>query len=87
VQWVDQVASLMDMIPCPRCKNPVESTSRWCPQCGVDLAQAAVLEERYLTTSTVELPQGIISPEILVPRLGEYLIERGVLSPDDLQYA
>ncbi len=71
---------------CPYCKRPVRSHSRVCEHCGVDLALAAVLAENALTSS--EVPSGApVSPEILVPRLGEYLIAKGLLSPAQLKQA
>jgi signal transduction histidine kinase len=58
-----------------------------CPHCGVDLALAAVMAE-HMVTSAVTFDSNVpITPEILVPRLGELLMERGVLSQEDLQRA
>ncbi|MFZ6030330.1 MAG: sensor histidine kinase [Chloroflexota bacterium] len=48
---------------------------------------AAVLAERDLTSVLSISPGMPITPEILVPRLGEYLIERGVLTQQGLQQA
>jgi len=74
-------------VSCPRCNQIVDPQVRFCPHCGVDLAIAAVSAERDLTLA-VNAPHGMpIAPEILVPRIGEYLTERGLLSPEDLQIA
>lgn len=74
-------------ITCPRCGQPVDSQARQCSSCGIDLALAAILAEQRLTSS-ISLSTGApLAPEILVPRLGAYLLERGVLTADDLQRA
>lgn len=71
-------------VACPRCGQFVDSHARQCQNCGIDLALAAVLAERALTS--LSLPAGApLAPEILVPRLGEYLIEKGLITPEDLQ--
>src|SRR3989337_1304734 len=74
-------------ITCPRCNQPVDSRSRNCEHCGVNLALAAALAESAFTP-TIPLPTDLpISPEALVPRLGEYLIEKELLHPTDLKSA
>jgi signal transduction histidine kinase len=74
-------------ISCPSCGQPVTSQSRYCEHCGADLAVAAVLAEQ-----SVIIPGGIpngtpIAPELLVPRVGEYMIEQGFVTQEDLQRA
>ena len=72
---------------CPRCNQPVDSRWRECENCGVNLALAAAMAESAFSPS-VPMPTGmIISPEALVPRLGDYLIEKELLLPADLQLA
>jgi signal transduction histidine kinase len=75
------------LVPCPRCNRPVDSQVRVCPHCGVDLARAALLAEAALATVTASVPSEPMTPEILVPRIGDYLLERGVLSQTDLDRA
>jgi signal transduction histidine kinase len=58
-----------------------------CPQCGVNLALAAVKEEQEVISRINLNPTIPITPEILVPRVGELLIEKGVLTQADLQHA
>jgi signal transduction histidine kinase len=78
---------MVDVITCPDCGQPVLPNNRYCEHCGVDLAVAAVLAEQQITIP-VKIPEGgPIAPEILVPRIGEYMIERGLLKPEDLQLA
>ena len=59
-----------------------------CSYCGANLAFAAVLAERKIQTSPLSLKKDVpISPEMLVPRLGESLIEKGKLNQIGLQQA
>lgn len=74
-------------VSCPRCGQPVDSQARNCTKCGVDLAFAAVLVEQVLTAPASDLSKVPLAPEILVPRLGDYLIEKGVIELDSLQQA
>jgi signal transduction histidine kinase len=74
-------------IPCPRCNHLINAQAHFCEFCGVDLAIAAAMAERDLFPVTVGYPKSPMSPEILVPRLGDYLRLRGVLTEEDLQKA
>ena len=74
-------------ITCPRCGQPVDAQARQCSSCGIDLALAAIMAEQSLTSSISFSAGAPLAPEILVPRLGDYLMERGVLNADDLQRA
>jgi signal transduction histidine kinase len=60
------------------------AVARHCPHCQADLAIAAVIAERTMTTSP--LPHSPVAPEMLVPRLGEYLVEHGYISSETLGY-
>ncbi|MCZ7552956.1 MAG: hypothetical protein B6D39_05845 [Anaerolineae bacterium UTCFX2] len=74
-------------VNCPGCGEPILPGRRYCEHCGVDLAVAALLAEQQALLPA-RIPQGIpISPELLVPRIGDYLIERGLLKPSQLQRA
>jgi len=77
----------LEFVSCPRCGEPVDPQIRDCVYCGVNLALAALLAERDITAESIHSGNIPISPEILVPRLGDYLIEKGVLNPADLQKA
>ncbi|MFN2233013.1 MAG: hypothetical protein ACK2U1_02205, partial [Anaerolineales bacterium] len=79
---------MVDFIPCPNCDQQIDPGFKDCPHCGVNLAFAAILAERKLQTSPLSRNLNIpISPEMLVPRLGESLIEKGKLDQDGLQKA
>ncbi len=75
------------MLPCPQCKFPIPGDSRTCPNCGVDLALLALLAERsYLSgiPETAPLPD---TPAAFVPRIGDYLIEKDLLTEEELKSA
>ena len=75
------------MLPCPQCKFPIPGDSRTCPNCGVDLALLALLAERsYLSgiPETAPLPD---TPDAFVPRIGDYLIEKDLLTDEQLKSA
>ena len=74
-------------ISCPSCARPVTALSRYCEHCGVDLAVAAVLAEQSVIVPG-KIPNGVpIAPELLVPRIGDYMIEQGFMTQEDLQRA
>ncbi len=78
-------AAATDALTCPQCKRPVPRDAMSCPHCGVDLMLVALLAER---ASLVGLPEAApipSTPEALVPRIGEYLVNQGLLSEDQLQ--
>lgn len=75
------------LLPCPSCGLPVSQQELECPHCGVNLALAAVIGEQEIISKVIDNPTIPITPEILVPRVGELLIERGVLAQEDLQRA
>jgi signal transduction histidine kinase len=78
----------MDLnLPCPNCGQPVSQDVLECPHCGVNLALAAVIGEQEVISKLSNNPTIPITPEILVPRVGELLIERGVLTKSGLQKA
>jgi signal transduction histidine kinase len=74
-------------VSCPRCSRPINAHAHYCEHCGVDLGIAAAVAEHDLLPFPEVMASGPISPEVLVPRLGDYLIAKGVLSKDDLQQA
>ena len=78
----------MDLhLPCPNCGQPVSHDVLECPSCGVNLALAAVIGEQEVISKIYNNPSIPITPEILVPRVGELLIEKGVLTQKGLQKA
>ena len=75
-------------ISCPNCTQPVDPNARYCANCGVDLALAAALAEREMMAQTLP-PESLLplAPETLVPRMGDTMLERGILSPEQLRAA
>jgi signal transduction histidine kinase len=78
---------MSSVITCPRCSQEVDSKSRKCDHCGIDLAIAAAIAEQDVQFSAEIVAGRRVSPEILVPRLGEYLVENGVIQPAELEQA
>jgi signal transduction histidine kinase len=72
---------------CPRCGHPLPRDARICLECGVDLALFAMLADKaYLdgfSTPTTSAP----TPEILVPRIGQYLLHQDLITQDKLDVA
>ncbi len=74
-------------VACPQCGQPLPLDARICPHCGVDLALVALLAERaYLEGLPGTAPLDS-TPEALVPKIGEYLMEQGLLTRDQLEHA
>lgn len=74
-------------IICPQCGQRVQGRNHYCMHCGVDLAVAMDHSESFLM-DPAEIPTGKpLSPEILVPRIGEYFVEMGLLTNEQLQSA
>ncbi len=80
------ISQMSSQIHCPQCGQPTESSLRTCEKCGVVLAIAAVLAEREILPHRIDGSLAV-TPEILVPRLGEYLIEKGKLTRPNLERA
>jgi signal transduction histidine kinase len=78
---------MSESFPCPQCGEPLSKEDRSCPNCGVDLFLLTLLSERaYLEgiPGAAPIPS---TPEILVPRIGDYLIEQGLITPEQLEAA
>ncbi|MBN1265082.1 MAG: hypothetical protein JXA25_06300 [Anaerolineales bacterium] len=74
-------------IVCPQCGSTIPADSRACPDCGVDLMLAALLAERAFlegSPNTAPIPQ---LPTSFVPRIGEYLLDQGILTRQQLDIA
>ena len=72
---------------CPSCDNPLPRDARTCPQCGVDLALFALLADEAYREGVPETAPLVSTPESLVPRIGEYLIEQGFITQEMLENA
>lgn len=78
---------MSSQISCPQCNYLIDPQSQHCSNCGVNLALATILTETALTLRLPITPGLPLAPEALIPRLGDYLIEKGILEPDDLERA
>lgn len=74
-------------LPCPHCGHELPSDARTCPQCGVDLVLLSLLAERAYLEGFPEAAPISGAPEALIPRIGEYLLEQGLISQDQLSHA
>ena len=73
---------------CPLCDYAIEPKDRLCPNCGVDLALATTIAEHALASNSITIrSEYSISPEILVPKIGEYMVENGHVTPEQLNEA
>lgn len=84
---MQQKKPMIDSYTCPNCNQEIDSSDNNCQNCGMNLAIAAVIAEGEMTQKILEAPNIRLSPEILVPRLGDYLVERGFLSEEQLNQA
>ena len=73
-------------LPCPQCKTPLKAGDRYCSGCGVDLAVVTLLLE-YSAASKIPSKTPPFLPDTAVPRLGEFLITRGLLAVSQIQQA
>ncbi|NIS83160.1 MAG: hypothetical protein GTO14_23830 [Anaerolineales bacterium] len=75
------------VVLCPQCEHPLPGDSKTCPQCGVDLALFALLTEKAYLEGLPPTAPISTTPEALVPRIGEYLLEQGILTTEKLELA
>jgi signal transduction histidine kinase len=74
-------------MPCPQCAALLPRDARTCPNCGVDLALIALLAERAYLEGFPQMAPFPAAPEAVVPRIGEYLLEQGLLTAEQLESA
>jgi signal transduction histidine kinase len=74
-------------LTCPQCGERLPPDTRSCPHCGVDLVLLSLLAERAYLEGFPETAPIRRTPEALVPRIGEYLIDQGVLDEGKLAQA
>jgi signal transduction histidine kinase len=73
---------------CPHCHQSIDpQATGFCGQCGVDISLAALVVEPVSLDLLPNPPGSYLAPEALVPRLGEYLIEKNLLDPEQLRLA
>ena len=82
-----QAPAKRELLACPQCQHPLPGDARTCPNCGVDLALLALLAERAFLEGVPQTAPLPATPEAIVPRIGEYLLEQGILQPAQLERA
>lgn len=81
------IFSMTESYSCPNCKTSVDFNETTCDNCGMNLAIAAVIAENAMVHEIATAKNLQISPEILVPRLGDHLVRRGTVSESQLERA
>ena len=74
-------------VACPVCGQRVDPQTQHCQECGIDLGLALMLVGRHLEDAKPSPGGAPVAPEMLVPRLGNYLLEKGTLSETQLKQA
>ncbi len=72
---------------CPDCREQVSPRSRRCEHCGADLALSASLAIHKLTGEVEISDDTPVTPEILIPRFGEQLVEMEVVTAKEVEQA
>jgi len=74
---------------CPNCSAPITADAVICQACGADIALMTLVVETGLLETALNGPETArpISPEQLAPRLGDYLVQHGYVSGDQLRAA
>ena len=73
-------------IHCPQCGREIAADEQFCPHCGVHLGLAAIVGEREIILSQLG-QETDLAVESLVPRLGERLVQKGLITEMQLQQA
>jgi len=74
---------------CPNCSAPITADAVICQACGADIALMTLVVETGLLEAALNSSENArpISPEQLAPRLGDYLVQHGYVSGDQLRGA
>jgi signal transduction histidine kinase len=74
---------------CPNCSAPITANAVICQACGADIALMTLVAETNLLDAALSGPETMrpVSTEQLAPRLGDYLVQHGYVSGDQLRAA
>jgi signal transduction histidine kinase len=74
---------------CPNCHAPITASAVVCQACGADITLMTLAAEAGLLEAALNGPETIrpVSTEQLAPRLGDYLMQHGYVSSDQLRAA
>lgn len=75
------------IVRCPQCDHPLPGDAKSCSNCGVDLTLFALLAEKAYLEGLPQTAPPIPTPDAFVPRIGEYLLEQGLLTEETLDKA
>ena len=73
-------------ILCPQCGTPINAAARFCSGCGIDISVITLLLEQSAASALMSHVDKT-STENPVPRLGEFLVNRHLLTEEQLQKA
>ncbi|TAK11021.1 MAG: hypothetical protein EPO32_13390 [Anaerolineae bacterium] len=76
---------MADLMNCPNCANPLPRRAMECPTCGANIALATAVAERKAVRLAETRPLPPLAPELLIPRLGDFLVQRGFLNAEQLE--
>ena len=74
-------------VPCPRCGARVTAGQAACPDCGIDVALAAVLLERQALSMIPADPGTPFVGDAMLSRFGEFLMKQGYITTEQLEAA
>ncbi len=74
-------------ILCPQCNTPLNPAARYCSGCGLDISVITLLLEHSAAAAMLESQSATSTADVLVPRLGEVLINRNLITEAQLQEA
>jgi signal transduction histidine kinase len=75
------------IVRCPQCERPLPGDAKSCSNCGVDLTLFALLAEKAYLEGLPQTAPPMPTPEAFVPRIGEYLLDQGLLTEETLNAA
>jgi signal transduction histidine kinase len=73
--------------PCPNCGAELPKDEKTCPNCGVDLLLLTLLTERAYLDGLPGAAPISSTPEALIPRIGDYLLDHGLITQEQLDKA
>ena len=79
--------SKITSVPCPNCGEALPKDAKTCPNCGVDLLLMTLLTERSYLDGLPGAAPISAAPETLIPRIGDYLLDHGLITEEQLESA
>lgn len=72
---------------CPDCKRPITTKEQVCHHCQANLAMAAIVTEKLISQAAQSAGSPVSGLEVLIPRIGELLIQQNLISSATLDTA